>query len=57
MQRPRQMYGVGLGFDTATEVAVLVLAGTGAAGGLPWRDPVPVGPVRGQHESAEHDRS
>jgi high-affinity nickel-transport protein len=36
----RQMYGVGilfgLGFDTATEVALLVLAGAGAAGGLPW---------------------
>jgi high-affinity nickel-transport protein len=36
----RQMYGIGflfgLGFDTATEVALLVLAGTGAAGGLPW---------------------
>lgn len=26
----------GLGFDTATEVALLALAGTGAAGGLPW---------------------
>ena len=26
----------GLGFDTATEVALLVLAGTGAASGLPW---------------------
>ncbi|HUH71189.1 MAG TPA: HoxN/HupN/NixA family nickel/cobalt transporter [Mycobacterium sp.] len=26
----------GLGFDTATEVALLVLAGTSAAGGLPW---------------------
>ena len=26
----------GLGFDTATEVALLVLAGTGAAAGLPW---------------------
>jgi len=40
IRRPRQMYGVGvlfgLGFDTATEVALLVLAGTGAAGGLPW---------------------
>ncbi len=34
------MYPVGLlfgiGFDTATEVALLVLAGTGAAAGLPW---------------------
>ncbi|MEI7714796.1 MAG: HoxN/HupN/NixA family nickel/cobalt transporter [Mycobacterium sp.] len=26
----------GLGFDTATEIALLVLAGTSAAGGLPW---------------------
>jgi high-affinity nickel-transport protein len=38
--RPGQMYAVGLlfglGFDTATEVALLVLATAGAAGGLPW---------------------
>ncbi len=38
--RPFQMFGVGvlfgLGFDTATEVALLALAGTGAAAGLPW---------------------
>jgi high-affinity nickel-transport protein len=38
--RPGQMYLVGLlfglGFDTATEVALLVLAGSGAAAGLPW---------------------
>jgi high-affinity nickel-transport protein len=38
--RPGQMYPVGvvfgLGFDTATEVTLLVLAGTGAAAGLPW---------------------
>ncbi|MFE2994709.1 HoxN/HupN/NixA family nickel/cobalt transporter [Nocardia sp. NPDC059246] len=35
-----QMYPIGLlfglGFDTATEVALLVLAGTSAAVGLPW---------------------
>ncbi len=35
-----QMYPLGvlfgLGFDTATEVALLVLAGTGASAGLPW---------------------
>ncbi|WLQ44138.1 HoxN/HupN/NixA family nickel/cobalt transporter [Streptomyces laculatispora] len=35
-----QMYPLGLlfglGFDTATEIALLVLAGTGAASGLPW---------------------
>ena len=38
--RPGQMYVVGLlfglGFDTVTEVALLVLAGSGAAAGLPW---------------------
>jgi high-affinity nickel-transport protein len=40
IRRPGQMYPLGilfgLGFDTATEVALLVLAGTGAAAGLPW---------------------
>jgi high-affinity nickel-transport protein len=40
IRTPRQMYGVGLlfglGFDTASEVALLVLAGSGAASGLPW---------------------
>jgi high-affinity nickel-transport protein len=38
--KPGQMYGVGalfgLGFDTASEVALLVLAAAGAAGSLPW---------------------
>lgn len=38
--RPEQMFLIGLlfgvGFDTATEVTLLVLAGAGAAGGLPW---------------------
>jgi high-affinity nickel-transport protein len=38
--KPWQVYPVGvlfgLGFDTATEVALLVLAGTSAAVGLPW---------------------
>ncbi len=37
---PAQMYPIGLifglGFDTATEVTLLVLAGSGAASGLPW---------------------
>ncbi|MFD3617590.1 HoxN/HupN/NixA family nickel/cobalt transporter [Streptomyces sp. NPDC058676] len=37
---PWQMYPLGLlfglGFDTATEIALLVLAGSGAASGLPW---------------------
>ena len=40
IKKPAQMYPVGvlfgLGFDTATEVALLALAGTGAAAGLPW---------------------
>jgi high-affinity nickel-transport protein len=40
LRAPWQMYPLGilfgLGFDTATEVALLVLAGTGAAVGLPW---------------------
>jgi nickel/cobalt transporter (NiCoT) family protein len=40
IKRPGQMYGVGLlfglGFDTATEVALLVLAAAGAASALPW---------------------
>ncbi|HST54391.1 MAG TPA: HoxN/HupN/NixA family nickel/cobalt transporter [Solirubrobacteraceae bacterium] len=40
VEQPWQMYPVGmlfgLGFDTATEVALLVLAGAGAAGGLPF---------------------
>jgi high-affinity nickel-transport protein len=38
--RSWQMYPLGLlfglGFDTATEIALLVLAGTSAAAGLPW---------------------
>jgi high-affinity nickel-transport protein len=38
--RPGQMYPVGLlfgiGFDTATEVLLLAMAGSGAASGLPW---------------------
>ncbi|MFG2825629.1 HoxN/HupN/NixA family nickel/cobalt transporter [Kitasatospora sp. NPDC048365] len=40
VDKPWKMYPVGLlfglGFDTATEIALLVLAGTGAASGLPW---------------------
>ena len=40
VRRPRQMYLVGLlfglGFDTATEVSLLVLAGGAAAFALPW---------------------
>ncbi len=38
--KPAQMYPVGalfgLGFDTATEVALLVVAGSAGAAGLPW---------------------
>jgi high-affinity nickel-transport protein len=40
VDRPGQMYPIGvlfgLGFDTATEVALLVLAGGAAGAGLPW---------------------
>jgi high-affinity nickel-transport protein len=38
--KPWQMYFIGLlfglGFDTATEISLLVLSGAGAASGLPW---------------------
>jgi high-affinity nickel-transport protein len=38
--KPWQMYFIGLlfglGFDTATEISLLVLSGTGAVSGLPW---------------------
>ena len=40
IRHPWQMFAVGLlfgiGFDTATEVSLLVLAGSGAATGVPW---------------------
>jgi high-affinity nickel-transport protein len=40
VRRPRQMYAIGalfgLGFDTASEVALLVVAGSAGAAGLPW---------------------
>ncbi|MFH9060701.1 HoxN/HupN/NixA family nickel/cobalt transporter [Streptomyces coeruleorubidus] len=40
VSKPGHMYPLGLlfglGFDTATEIALLVLAGSGAASGLPW---------------------
>lgn len=40
IRRPAQMYSVGvlfgLGFDTATEIALLALAGRQASSGLPW---------------------
>jgi high-affinity nickel-transport protein len=40
IRRPVEMYPVGLlfgiGFDTATEVLLLAMAGSGAAAGLPW---------------------
>jgi nickel/cobalt transporter (NiCoT) family protein len=40
INHPAQMFPIGLlfglGFDTATEITVLVLAGSGAASGLPW---------------------
>jgi high-affinity nickel-transport protein len=40
IRRPGQMFPIGLlfgvGFDTASEATLLILAGTGAAAGLPW---------------------
>ncbi|TDT97859.1 high-affinity nickel-transport protein [Streptomyces sp. 846.5] len=40
IRRPGQMYFVGflfgVGFDTATEVTLMVMAGSSAAAGLPW---------------------
>ena len=40
ISRPGQMFPLGflfgLGFDTATEVTLMVMAGSGAAAGLPW---------------------
>lgn len=40
IRHPAQAYPVGIlfgiGFDTATEVALLILAGSGAAAGVPW---------------------
>jgi high-affinity nickel-transport protein len=40
IKKPWQMYPLGmlfgLGFDTATEIALLATAGAAAAGGLPW---------------------
>ena len=40
IKRPGQLYPLGLlfglGFDTATEISLLILAGAGAATGLPW---------------------
>ncbi len=40
VRHPGQMFPIGvlfgLGFDTATEVTLMVMAGSGAAAGLPW---------------------
>ncbi|MFI1204212.1 HoxN/HupN/NixA family nickel/cobalt transporter [Streptomyces sp. NPDC020883] len=40
ISRPGQMFPLGflfgIGFDTATEVTLMVMAGSGAAAGLPW---------------------
>ena len=47
----------GLGFDTATEIALLVLAGTSAAAGLAVvRHPVPARAVHRRHVPAGHHR-
>ena len=52
---PWKMYPVGLlfglGFDTATEVALLVLAGTAVVGGLPFYAIFrPADPLRWRHD-------
>jgi high-affinity nickel permease len=59
--KPGQMYPVGvlfgLGFDTATEVALLVLAAAGAASALPWYAiPQPAGAVRRRHVPVRNHR-
>ena len=47
----------GLGFDTASEVALLAMTAGAAAGNLPDRGrPVPAAPVRGRHVGHGHDR-
>ena len=56
---PWKMYPIGflfgLGFDTATEVALLVLAGTAVVGGLAvLRDLVAADPVRGRDEPVRY---
>jgi high-affinity nickel-transport protein len=57
---PWKMYPVGvlfgLGFDTATEVALLVLAGTAVAGLAVLRHLVAADPLRRRHEPLRHDR-
>jgi len=59
--KPWHIYPIGvlfgLGFDTATEVGLLVLAGGAAAFNLPFlRDPRAPGPVRRRHVPGGHDR-
>jgi high-affinity nickel permease len=57
--KPWQMYPIGLlfglGFDTATEVALLFLAAGAAGAGLPFY-PLPADPVRRGDVSARHHR-
>ena len=60
VRKPWQMYPLGilfgLGFDTATEVALLFLA-AGAGAGLPWYAILCLpDPLRGRHVAAGHDR-
>ena len=57
VRKPWHIYPVGvlfgLGFDTATEVGLLVLAGGAAAFNLPFYvDPRAAGAVRGRHVPA-----
>jgi len=57
---PWKIYPVGvlfgLGFDTATEVALLVLAGTAVAGDCRSGHPVAAYPLRRRDELVRHDR-
>ena len=59
--KPWHMYPVGLlfglGFDTVTEVGLLVVAGGAAASGLPWWAVLTLpGALRGRHVAARLDR-
>jgi nickel/cobalt transporter (NiCoT) family protein len=58
--RPAQMYPVGVllgpGFDTATEVALLALAGTGVSAGLPWYAVLVLPVLFGRDEPDGHRR-
>jgi nickel/cobalt transporter (NiCoT) family protein len=60
VKKPWQMYPLGvlfgLGFDTATEVALLFLAAGAAGAGLPFYAILCLPSLRRRHVSARHDR-